>query len=207
MEYKYLKALAVRRPIVLGSGSPRRVMLLEETGIEFRQVIPQLAEVQLPGEPPYDYAVRLAEDKARWVAGRVEDDKLVIGCDTIVVLQDRVCEKPGDEREALDTLSLLSGKEHVVCTALAIASAGEVVASGYELTCVFFNEVTTERIEQYIATGEPLDKAGAYGIQGMGAFLVDRIEGNLDNVIGLPKCLLDRMAKEVIDNHEVWRHH
>ncbi len=207
MEYKYLKALAVRRPIVLGSGSPRRVMLLEETGIEFRQVIPQLAEVQLPGEPPYDYAVRLAEDKARWVAGRVEDDRLVIGCDTIVVLQNRVCEKPRDEREALDTLSLLSGKEHVVCTALAIASAGGVVASGYELTRVFFNEVTTERIEQYIATGEPLDKAGAYGIQGMGAFLVDRIEGNLDNVIGLPKCLLDRMAKEVIDNHEVWRHH
>jgi septum formation protein len=181
------------------------VTLLKETGIEFAQVIPQLAEVQLPGEQPYEYAVRLARDKARWVAGRVESDKLVIGCDTIVVLEDCVCEKPHDEDEALDTLCLLSGKEHVVCTALAIVSAGHVVTSGHELTRVFFNEVTVERIKQYIATGEPLDKAGAYGIQGMGAFLVDRIEGNLDNVIGLPKCLLERMAKEIIENHEVWR--
>ena len=207
MEYRNLKELAVRRPIILGSGSPRRLMLLKETGIEFEQVIPHLAEVQLPGEPPYDYALRLARDKATWVAGRVDGNKLVIGCDTIVVLDDRVCDKPHDEREALETLSLLSGKEHVVCTALAMVTAGGVVASGYELTHVFFNEVTAGRIEQYIATGEPLDKAGAYGIQGMGAFLVDRIEGNLDNVIGLPKCLLDRLAKEVIDNHEVWRHH
>ena len=203
MEYKYLKRLAERRSLVLGSRSPRRVKLLRETGVEFEQVIPQLSEVQHPDEPPFNYAVRLAEDKAGWVCTRVTDDKLVIGCDTVVVLDGRVCDKPRDENEAVDTLTLLSGKEHVVCTALAMVAGGKVVASGHELTRVFFNEVTSAQIEDYIATGEPLDKAGAYGIQGMGAFLVDRIEGNLDNVIGLPRCLLDKLAREVIDNHEV----
>ncbi len=195
----YFRQLAQRYKIVLGSGSPRRVKLLTETGIPFRQSIPDLHEAQLPGEEPFDYAMRLARDKALKVASTAAPDELVIGCDTIVVLDGVVLEKPLDKSDAHRILATLSGKQHVVCTSLAMAYRSEPLASDREYTKVYFNEVTGSQIDEYIETGEPMDKAGAYGIQGMGAFLVDSIEGNLDNVIGFPRTLLDLLSKEILD--------
>ena len=198
----HLTRLAQRYKLVLGSGSPRRVQLLTETEVNFRQVIPDLHEAQLPGEAPYDYAVRLARDKALSVSAETGKDDLVIGCDTIVVLDNQVLEKPLDRHDALRILSILSGKQHVVCTALALARQNQLLVSGRELTKVYFNPVTKRQIEEYIQTGEPMDKAGAYGIQGMGAFLVDRIEGNLDNVIGFPRNLLEQLAREILEQQQ-----
>jgi len=140
----------------------------------------------------------MAEQKALNVSRQAGSDAIVLGCDTVVVMKDQVLHKPQNEREAFETLMTLSGKEHVVCTALALVSGGSVLASGYELTQVFFNVASDRQIREYIATGEPMDKAGAYGIQGMGAFLVDRIEGRLDNVIGFPRTLLERLADEAL---------
>jgi septum formation protein len=189
-------ALARDRRLVLGSRSPRRVQLLAELGIVFRQAISEINEAQHSGENPFRYAVRLAEDKARDVARRCDPDEIVIGGDTVVVLEGVILGKPSNRDEAVKTLQMLSGKRHTVCTALALANGAGVLCSGAENTEVYFNRVTSEQIEQYVDTGEPMDKAGAYGIQGMGAFLVDRIEGNLDNVVGLPGALLDSLARE-----------
>ncbi len=183
---------------MLGSRSPRRIRLLEELGIPFEQMVPSVEEDRLPGEPAYEFALRLARDKAFQIDRQVGADRVVIGSDTIVVLNDRILQKPSGSDEAYGILMTLAGRMHVVCTALALSRDSELVAGGYELTRVFFNPVAPQQVRQYIDTGEPMDKAGAYGIQGMGAFLVDRIEGNLDNVIGLPRTLLDNLAREVI---------
>jgi len=196
--YESLRQLTAGFELVLSSRSPRRVRLLKEIDIPFRQVIPDLEEDSLPGEHPHAYARRLAEDKALWVAEQVNKHQIVLGCDTVVVLGGRILGKPADDEEAYRTLKTLAGNKHTVCTALAFASAGNILASGYELTGVYFNQVSDEQIWQYIHSGEPRDKAGAYGIQGMGGFLVDRIEGNLDNVIGLPRSLLERLAREIV---------
>ena len=196
MTLKHLSALVEQFPLVLASGSPRRLELLTETGVAFRRIVPDLEEERQPGESAYEYAVRLAEDKALAVAKRVDNGELCLGSDTVVVLGDENLEKPIDHDDALRILTLLSGKQHVVCTALAFARRGELVVSGYETTDVFFNLVSEQQIRDYVKTGEPADKAGAYGIQGMGAFLVDRIEGNLDTVIGLPRKLLDGLARD-----------
>ena len=197
MTHSDFKLLAEKKQLVLGSGSPRRAALLTDMGIPFSQIIPKLEEKQLNEEQPYTYAQRLAEEKALWVARHLKQDQVVLSCDTIVVLDNNVLEKPSSEEEAFDTLSSLSGKQHVVCTAAALATSDGIMASGYETTEVYFNDVTSEQIKKYVTSGEPMDKAGAYGIQGMGAFLVDRIRGNLDNVIGLPRSLLDKLAKKV----------
>ncbi len=191
--------MAAKRSLVLGSRSPRRVRLLGEIGVAFDQIIPEIEEERAEGESPYPFAQRLAEDKARWVAALANGSQVVIGCDTIVVLEGAVLGKPTDKSDALATLSRLSGRPHVVCTGVALAVDGTVACSGYSCTDVFFNAVTTEQLATYIETGEPMDKAGAYGIQGMGAFLVDRIEGDLDTVIGLPRNLLDTLAGQVME--------
>ncbi len=200
MAFEDLKALASKHKIVLGSGSPRRVKLLNEIEIEFTQIKPEIEENQNKNELPYDFAERLACEKAIAVSNFLSDSEIVIGCDTIVVLENQVLGKPIDEQEAFKILSLLSGKMHTVCTAVALAKNGNILKSGFELTDVYFNRVSEKEIKKYIASGEPSDKAGAYGIQGMGAFLVDRIDGNLDNVIGLPRMILSRIASEIIKN-------
>lgn len=199
MKLKYFSQLASRFEIVLGSKSPRRVTLLNETGIPFEQIIPDLEEDQLPGEPPFDFAVRLARDKALSVSSRLRVRQVVIACDTIVVLDGEVLGKPVDEEDAFRILSRLAGRRHVVCTALAVADCKDIMASGHELTEVLFNRVSPGQIKDYIASGEPMDKAGAYGIQGMGAFLVDSIEGNLDTVIGFPRVLLDELSRQILE--------
>jgi septum formation protein len=172
--------------------------LLTETGIPFTRMIPNLEETINPGEAPYQYAARLAEDKATLVGRRATDRQVVIGCDTIVVMNGRILGKPRDKSDAFDILTSLSGNMHVVCSALALFAKGNICASGYELTRVYFRSADPESIRAYIATGEPMDKAGAYGIQGKGAFLVDSISGSLDNVIGLPRQLLERLARKAL---------
>lgn len=198
MTYPNLIRLASRFRLVLGSRSPRRVELLRATGISFVQRIPAIEENPRSGEPPYDYAVRLAEEKALEIAAGCGLNDIVLGCDTIVVLGDQILQKPADPDDAHRLLSELSGKQHVVYSALALAGRAGLLKSGCELTTVYFHNVTTQQISDYILSGEPMDKAGAYGIQGMGSFLVDRIEGNLDTVVGLPRSLLDRLAGEVL---------
>ncbi len=198
MTYKNLARLAETRGLILASGSPRRFELLSETSVPFERIVPDLKEKKKAGEIAFDYALRMAREKALHVASQQNGGKAVLGCDTIVVLGDRILEKPADRAGAFEALSLLSGKQHVVCTSLAFAIGDSIAATNYELTKVFFNHTTSEQIEEYIDSGEPMDKAGAYGIQGMGAFLVDRIEGNLDTVIGLPRKLLDALSQEVL---------
>ena len=199
MKFKYLTQLATKYELVLGSRSPRRVRLLREIGIPFTQIIPDLEETREPGEEPYAFATRLAEDKAKLVGQETNSSQVVIGSDTIVLLGDRLLGKPENADDAFEILWTLAGKKHVVCTALALYTRGKVMASGYELTDVYFNEVKPEQVWEYIATGEPMDKAGAYGIQAEGAFLVDRISGNLDNVIGLPRHLLEDLARGTLE--------
>ena len=203
MTAPHLKRLADHFPLVLASGSPRRFELLTEMGVPFERIVPDLEEAREPGEGPYDYALRLAEDKALAVCSRTDNGAICIGSDTVVALGDDNLEKPVDENDALRILSTLSGQSHVVCTALALARSGEIVVSGYDTTKVMFNLVSEQQIRDYIKTGEPADKAGAYGIQGMGAFLVDRIEGNLDTVIGLPRNLLDSLARDALKKLQI----
>lgn len=188
--------------MILGSGSPRRLQLLTELGVSFTTVIPEVKENRNPDEAPFEYARRLAKEKARWVANSIKDHAVVISCDTIVVQADGVLEKPDKPERAVEILSQLVGKKHTVCTAMALARSGEVVADDFELTEVYFHNVDADRLRAYVRSGEPMDKAGAYGIQGMGAFLVDRIDGNLDNVIGFPRCLLDKLAARILSDPE-----
>jgi nucleoside triphosphate pyrophosphatase len=197
MNNNHLKKLSTKREIILGSGSPRRVSLLTEMGISFTQIIPDVEEYNIKNEKPFQYALDLAELKGGWVAKRIKPDQIAISCDTIVVLNNKVLGKPQDKENAFEILSQLSGQNHVVCTAVAFVDRNGILSSGFEITDVFFNHVTSEQIKAYIDSGEPMDKAGAYGIQGMGAFLVDRIKGNLDNVIGLPSQLLEELAEKI----------
>ncbi|RME24772.1 MAG: septum formation inhibitor Maf [Candidatus Zixiibacteriota bacterium] len=190
--------MAAKLPLVLASGSPRRVMLLHELDIPFTQVIPQIEEKRYPDEAPDTYAERLAKEKAQTGQRMSSPEAVVIGCDTIVVLDNRVLEKPDSPEHALEMLSRLVGRRHTVCSAVALAGPENRIVAGCERTDVYFNHVQREQLLEYIRSGEPLDKAGAYGIQGAGGFLVDRIEGNLDTVIGLPRRLLDALAGQML---------
>lgn len=180
--------------LILASSSPRRIELLSEAGYTFETAVPRLDETRLDDEPPDQYVCRLALEKARAV--RV-DSTVVIGADTVVVLGDEFLTKPSSRRQAKEILQKLSGKRHIVYTGVAVAcsSCGRQHAD-YDKTVVHFNSLTEPDILRYIDSGEPLDKAGAYGIQGMGSFLVRGIEGELDTVIGLPMKLLRKMLKE-----------
>ncbi len=194
MRFRELERLLSKYRLVLASGSPRRVSLLRAAGIDFRQLVPDIDENDHAHPDPSELAVLLAQKKSFSVRGAIKTDEIILGCDTIVILNGLVLGKPGSEAEAFEMLSALSGNRHTVCSAIALLEQGGHMASGFELTDVYFNPVSETQIRAYIETGEPLDKAGAYGIQEEGAFLVDRIKGNIDNVIGLPMGLLERLA-------------
>lgn len=170
--------------IILASASPRRRALLEMLGIPFRVVPAHVPERQEPGELPETMAVRLARAKAVGVAGS-HPGVPVLAADTVVVLDNRVLGKPVGPEDAERMLGQLSGREHRVVTAVAVARSGEVYER-YDVTRVWFRTLTPERIRDYVATGEPLDKAGGYGLQGYGSVLIERIEGDCFSVIGLP---------------------
>jgi nucleoside triphosphate pyrophosphatase len=179
--------------VILASGSPRRRALLEQIGISFSLDPADVDEHMLPGETPEVYAVRVALDKARAASQRVKAG-IVIAADTIVVVGDTVLGKPVDAADARRMLNLLSGREHEVVTGLAVMDAASRRSSvRTSVTKVFFRKLSEREISAYVATGEPLDKAGAYGIQERGALLVERIEGCYSNVVGLPLSLLGEM--------------
>ena len=182
--------------IILASNSPRRQELLRQIGIAFRTIPSDADEAILPGESPEKYAVRVALDKASSVAART-DSGIVIGADTIVVVGDEILGKPADARDAARMLTMLSGKMHRVITGLAIVDASTTaVKTASAVTRVWFYDMTPEAIESYVATGEPLDKAGAYGIQERGALFVERIDGCYFNVVGLPLSLLAGLLRD-----------
>ena len=175
---------------MLASGSPRRRQLLEMLGLPFVVAQPEVQERRLPRERPAAYARRLARDKARAVPGA-----WVLGADTIVVVDEEVLEKPADAADALRMLLRLSGRRHEVITAVCLIADG-VEYEAADTTAVFFRPLDSDFLAAYVATGEPLDKAGAYGIQGYGAALVERVEGDFFGVMGLPvRLVLDLLAR------------
>ena len=171
-------------PITLASASPRRRQLLEMLGIPVRVVPAHIREVRGPAEEPIAYTERLAREKAATVAGAY-----VLGADTTVLLGATLLEKPADAADAVRMLTLLQGRTHEVVTAVALASGG-MLRHATDVTRVTFRPAARATLEAYVATGEPMDKAGAYGIQGYGAALVERIEGDFFGVMGLPVGLV-----------------
>lgn len=170
--------------LVLASRSPRRSELLQRLGIDFEIVAADVDESYIDHEMPADHAERLAREKA-WEVAQQRPDALVIGSDTIVVLRNDVLGKPNDEADAVRMLGRLSGRDHEVHTGVAVAGGGRMESS-VERVRVRFRDLEEEEARAYVATGEPLDKAGAYGIQGYGSALVERVEGDYFAVMGLP---------------------
>ncbi|HUX06075.1 MAG TPA: Maf family protein [Acidobacteriota bacterium] len=179
--------------IVLASASPRRAELLSRIGVKFTVRPVAVDEIPLIGEEPRDFALRMAMEKAE--RGRKGEDELVIGCDTVVVVDGTILGKPRDAGEARTMLKLLSGRSHSVITAVALA--GERNTADFAETVVEFDPMDEGMIDWYVRTGEPMDKAGAYGIQGLAALFVRRIEGPYDNIVGLPVNLLAHLLAEL----------
>jgi septum formation protein len=182
----------VSRPqVVLASASPRRRELLRLVGIEHTVIPADIDEDYPPGEAPAVYAERLAREKA----GAIDRaDAVVIGSDTIVVVDGDVLGKPRDREQAVAMLRRLSGRAHVVMTGVAVAWRGRM-SSGVEEVSVTFRALSDDEIRRYVETGEPMDKAGAYGIQGFGATIVDRVDGDYFAVMGLPLSRLVRLCR------------
>jgi septum formation protein len=171
--------------LYLASGSPRRRELLTQLGLQFERLITHVEEQRQPEEAAETYVRRLASDKARAGVAVAPQDLPVLGADTIVVLNGEVLEKPYDASHAAEMLSKLSGQTHQVMTAVAVADAQRVLDC-LVTTDVTFRKMTAEEISHYIANGEPMDKAGAYGIQGLGGNFVRKINGSYHAVVGLP---------------------
>nr|WP_317323966.1 Maf family protein [uncultured Flavonifractor sp.] len=179
--------------LILASKSPRRRALLEQMGLtDFRIVVPDIEEHMDRDLPPAELVRQISEEKARAVAAQVGPEAVVIAADTVVALDGAVLGKPADKEEAFRMLSLLSDSRHQVYTGLTVLH-GEQCDSVWEETAVTFRALTAEEIEAYIATGEPMDKAGAYGIQGYGALFIKGISGDYYNVMGLPVCRLGQI--------------
>jgi len=179
--------------VVLASASPRRRELLALVGIQHDVLPPNIDESYLPGETVREHPERLAREKA---SALHEPDAVTIGSDTIVVVDGDVLGKPSDRQHAAEMLRRLQGRSHTVMTGVAVRWRGQVV-SGLEEVGVTFRSLTDAEIERYIDTGEPMDKAGAYGIQGFGATIVDRVDGDYFAVMGLPLNHLVRLLRLV----------
>jgi septum formation protein len=186
------------RRFVLASASPRRAQILRREKIKFEVKIPVDLEEENSSSDPVEHVLSLSRQKAASVSGQLED-AIILGADTIVVLDSEILGKPRNEKEAFTILRKLSGKTHRVYTGITLVNKynGREMAN-YDVTEVKFNKLEDEKITSYIDTGEPMDKAGAYGIQGMGGFLVESYRGSLDNVIGLPMEKLKEMLMQII---------
>ncbi len=197
--------------VILGSGSPRRRELLEQIGIRFEVMVSEKEEVYTAQEPE-EIVRELALMKAKNVASEISDLEMkdsaaeaegiiVIGADTVVVLDGQILGKPSDEKDAFDMLTSLQGREHQVFTGVAVLdfdTEGNVSETAFAVkTDVCVNEMDEEEIRSYIRTGEPMDKAGAYGIQGRFAAYIDRIDGDYYNVVGLPVSALYQVLKKI----------
>ncbi len=188
--------IMLSKTVILASASPGRKELLEKIGLEFEVESSDHGEEIVPGVEPHELARRLSLEKARIVAAR-HQNAVVIAADTFGVFRGRIIGKPRTEKEARQMLALLSGRSHLVITGFTIidTDSNKTLSRTVE-TRVHFKKLSPEEIEAYVSTGEPLDKAGAYAIQGMGAVIVDRIEGDYYNVIGLPLSAVAESLKE-----------
>ncbi len=180
--------------LVLASASPRRRELLRNAHIPFEVEPADINEAPLPNEPAQAYAERLAREKAQAIA-RKHPNNPVLGADTVVVVDNQILGKPADPADAARMLHLLSGRTHQVITGVCLAVNGHhSVAS--EITSVTMSEISEDEITAYISTGEPMDKAGAYAIQGIASRWIPRVEGDYSNVVGLPVALVYRMLQQ-----------
>ncbi len=195
---KSITELLGERKLVLASGSPRRAQILKRKKVEFEIRRPADISEESLSSDPVEHVLSVSRKKATSVSDQLED-VVVLGADTIVVLDGVIMGKPQDKKEAFSILKRLSGRTHKVYTGVTLINKynGKTV-SDYDVTDVKFNKLEGEKILAYIETGEPTDKAGAYGIQGMGGFLVEGIRGSLDNVIGLPTEKLKEMLIRII---------
>lgn len=175
-----------RQELILASGSPRRRAFFQDLGLLFRVVSAEIEEKQMVGEGPVAYTRRLAFEKARDVAGNCPD-QWIVGADTVVCFDEQILEKPVDSRDALRMLMGLRGREHLVHSSICLLHKQKNVSELCSVaTRVQFWDFSDDMARSYVETGEPLDKAGSYGIQGKGAFLVREIHGSYSNVVGLP---------------------
>ena len=179
--------------IVLASASPRRHELLGRIGItEFDIRIPEVEESFPEGLTPQQVVEHISREKAEAAAKLCTADEIVITADTMVFLDHERLGKPRDEADALRMLTALQGRHHTVCTGVTVRRGDQIITES-ETTQVYFRSAAKEELLAYIATGEPMDKAGAYGIQGKGALLVEKLDGDFFNVMGLPLLRLSRM--------------
>lgn len=181
--------------IVLASASPRRQELLRQIGCEFRVVVSDAEELADDGISPDRLAVENARRKAEDVAAKEGGNVPVLGADTVVAFDEKILGKPKDAADAARMLRLLSGRQHFVFTGIAIVYRGEVHVDVVE-TAVWMDELSDEEIIAYIATGEPMDKAGAYAVQGRAAKYIPRIDGSFSNVVGLPLHAVRKLARK-----------
>lgn len=183
--------------IVLASASPRRRELLENIGLRDFEIIPSVGDEHIaPGASPSEAVCELSKMKALEVSKKCEPGKIIIAADTLVALGGEILGKPRDENEAAAMLRKLSGNSHTVYTGVTVMRGSESVTE-FEASEVFFREMTELEISAYVASGEPMDKAGAYGAQGIGALFVEKICGDFFNVMGLPMCRLSKILKKL----------
>lgn len=185
----------LREKLVLASSSPRRTELLNRAGWPHEVMVAGIDESLMPQEDPAEYVQRLARSKAEAVAERLEHG-LVLGADTTVVINDQILGQPRDEEDARTMLKLLSGKWHEVLTGVALVRVGGETRVAHETTRVRFAEMSASEIDWYIGSGEPVGKAGAYGIQGKASLFVEEIEGDYFNIMGLPIRLVFKLAAD-----------
>ena len=181
--------------IILASQSPRRKELLGLFRIPFEIRVADIDETMDPEKPPFDEVARVSREKAMAIPREKEDT--VIAADTIVVCAGQVLGKPRDEADAVRMLSLLSGRDHQVMTGMTVIR-GEKIVSCTEVTDIHFRPLSEKEIRDYVATKEPMDKAGSYGIQGGAALFAEKMVGDYYNVMGLPVCRLGMILKEIV---------
>lgn len=181
--------------LILASGSPRRVEIMNSVGWEFTKALPDIDESEIDGETPENYVLRLAKTKAETIAAGYPGE-IVLGADTTVVINARVLGKPADMADARRMLGMLSGAWHEVLTGVAVVRNGETV-TGLQRTRVKFAVMTPAEIDFLAEEGDPLDKAGAYAVQAQAALYIEGIEGDYWNVVGLPVSLVYRLIREV----------
>ena len=184
-----------RQTLILASASPRRQELLRQIGCEFRVAVSRAEELSESGVSPEKLAMENARRKAEEVASRDTAGLPVLGADTVVAVDEIVLGKPKDEEDAARMLRLLSGRRHFVYTGVALAHQGKIYTSVVQ-TAVWMDTMSDEDIDAYIATGEPMDKAGAYAVQGRAAQFIPKIEGSFSNVVGLPLHEVRNLARK-----------
>ncbi len=178
--------------LILASGSPQRANLLRNAGLSFETIVPNIVEAPLLGEAPDAFVCRTAREKAESIPS---SDAIILAADTAVVDGSRILGKPVDTTDAAEILRSLSGRTHEVMTGVCLRFPKRTVCFHIE-TCVTFRELSDAEIDDYVASGEPMDKAGAYAIQSGAAKMVRRVEGSYSNVVGLPLCEVIEILKE-----------